>query len=83
MRGYFYYPGWEVKPMMKNANAASTQDEDTMEEIIGILTAISIVSKRLAKKLALLEKPSSEEVRRSENGTTDANDTHTGKSKTI
>lgn len=30
-------------------------DDDTAEEIIGILTAISVVSKRLAKKLRLLE----------------------------
>ncbi len=29
-------------------------DDDTAEEIIGILTAISVVSKRLAKKLRLL-----------------------------
>lgn len=35
--------------------AQKPPDEDTAEEIIGILTAISIVSKRLAKKLRLLE----------------------------
>lgn len=35
-------------------------DDDTAEEIIGILTAISIVSKRLAKKLRLLEQDAEE-----------------------
>ena len=32
------------------------QGAETAEEIIGVLTAISVVSKRMAKKLALLEK---------------------------
>jgi hypothetical protein len=36
------------------------QSEETTEELVGILTAISIVSKRLAKKLATLEKPPDE-----------------------
>jgi hypothetical protein len=36
-------------------------DDDTAEEIIGILTAISVVSKRLAKKLRLLEQETGEE----------------------
>ncbi len=31
---------------------------ETAEEIIGVLTAISVVSKRMAKKLALLEQRS-------------------------
>jgi len=33
------------------------RDAETAEEVIGILTAISIVSKRMAKKLAALEQP--------------------------
>jgi hypothetical protein len=32
-----------------------TRGAETAEEIIGILTAISVVSKRMARKLALLE----------------------------
>lgn len=35
-------------------------DDDSAEEIIGILTAISVVSKRLAKKLRLLEQDAEE-----------------------
>ena len=35
--------------------APCTQGAETAEEIIGVLTAISVVSKRMAKKLALLE----------------------------
>ena len=31
------------------------QNAETTEEIIGVLTAISVVSKRMAAKLALLE----------------------------
>ena len=38
--------------MRKSVNAALIQSEETTEELVGILTAISIVSKRLAKKLA-------------------------------
>ena len=32
------------------------QGAETTEEIIGVLTAISVVSKRMARKLALLER---------------------------
>ena len=32
------------------------QGAETAEEIIGVLTAISVVAKRMAKKLALLER---------------------------
>ena len=46
--------------MKKNAHAALAQSEETTEELIGVLTAISVVSKRLAKKLAMLEKPPDE-----------------------
>jgi len=41
--------------MVKNARTAMCQAE-TAEEIIGVLTAISVVSKRMAKRLALLQK---------------------------
>ncbi len=36
-------------------------EDDTAEEIIGILTAISVVSKRLAKKLRLEQAAETEE----------------------
>ena len=41
----------------ENSRAALYQARgaETAEEIIGVLTAISVVSKRMAKKLALLE----------------------------
>jgi hypothetical protein len=43
--------------MRKKPQAAPqvTRDSETTEEIIGILYAISVVSRRLAKKLSLLE----------------------------
>ena len=44
--------------MLNKTNRAATyqaQGAETAEEIIGVLTAISVVSKRMAKKLALLE----------------------------
>ncbi|NLH02044.1 MAG: hypothetical protein GX488_09145 [Clostridiales bacterium] len=43
--------------MKKSVNAALAQSEETTEELVGILTAISVVSKRLANKRAALEKP--------------------------
>ncbi|MCR4437222.1 MAG: hypothetical protein NUV41_15595 [Eubacteriales bacterium] len=46
--------------MRKSVNTALAQSEETTEELVGILTAISVVSKRLAKKLATLEKPRDE-----------------------
>jgi hypothetical protein len=50
----------EVKYMDKELTAALTQtrDAETTEELVGVLTAISVVSKRLAKKLTLLERRS-------------------------
>jgi len=49
---------------MKNKTTCDTmykaQGAETTEEIIGILTAISVISKRMAKKLALLEEKSAE-----------------------
>jgi hypothetical protein len=56
--------------MFKDANTAMLQSRDTesTEEIIGILTAISVVSKRMARRLALLERvpPDKEGIRRNE-----------------
>jgi hypothetical protein len=50
----------ELKDMRKSTNAALAQSEETTEELVGILTAISVVSKRLARKLTMLEKPHDE-----------------------
>ncbi len=50
---------------------------ETTEELIGILTAISIVSKRLAKNLAFMEQ-SRHEGRSTENGTASTGYTSTG-----
>lgn len=44
--------------MMERKSTAAlnpVQGAETTEELIGVLTAISVVSKRMAKKLALLE----------------------------
>jgi hypothetical protein len=60
VRGFFYCPETEVKDMRKSVNAALTQREETAEELVGILNAISVVSKRLARKLTMLEKPPDE-----------------------
>ena len=49
-----------------------TQGEKTNEELIGVLTAISVVSRRLARKLALLEKRTSEKDGVQINGKTTA-----------
>lgn len=40
---------------MSKLQTADSKAAETTEELIGVLTAISIVSKRLAKKLALME----------------------------
>jgi len=50
----------EVNQMNKKSAAALTPAMETerTEELVGVLTAISVVSRRLAKKLALLEKRS-------------------------
>ena len=61
--------------MKKNAHAALAQSEETTEELIGVLTAISVVSKRLAKKLAMLEKPP-DEGREKTDGTAEAASAH-------
>lgn len=50
----------EVIFVNKNEAVAVAQNEETTEELIGVLTAISVVSKRLAKKLTLLEQRSAE-----------------------
>lgn len=48
--------------MDRTTTAALTRgrDTETTEELVGVLTAISLVSKRLAKKLMLLERQSAE-----------------------
>lgn len=61
--------------MKKSVNAALAQSEETTEELVGILTAISIVSKRLAKKLTMLEKPP-DEGREKTDGTAEAASAH-------
>lgn len=49
---------------MENENTCAvlyqTESAETAEEIIGVLTAISVVSKRMARKLALLEQRTAE-----------------------
>ncbi|MGI6181781.1 MAG: hypothetical protein ACOYIE_06855 [Agathobaculum sp.] len=69
--------------MRKNAHAALTQSEETKEEIIGVLTAISVVSRRLARKLALLDKSMSAERRNSQDGAASAEATHADQSHAI
>jgi hypothetical protein len=55
VRGFFF-PGMEVKQMDRKSIAALTPTRDEYaEELARVLTAISVVSRRLAKKLALLE----------------------------
>lgn len=46
--------------MAKKSTATLTHGSDTTEELVGVLTAISLVSKRLAKKPVLLEQRSAE-----------------------
>lgn len=46
--------------MTKKSAAALTHEADTTEELVGVLTAISLVSKRLAKKLIRLEQGAAE-----------------------
>lgn len=48
--------------MDKKSTAAltRTRDVEATEELVGVLTAISVVSRRLAKKLTLLEQHSAE-----------------------
>jgi hypothetical protein len=54
--------------MAINEQAQNPPDDSTAEEIIGILTAIAVVSKRLAQKLRLMEQ---------EGGTPDEQDART------
>ena len=56
--------------MRKSAQPAplSERDAETTEELIGILYAISVVSKRLAKKLSLLK----QQTERQDGGTAHA-----------
>ncbi|MDR0918219.1 MAG: hypothetical protein LBM93_03065 [Oscillospiraceae bacterium] len=41
---------------MTTKNVKMGNGAETTEEIIGVLTAISVISKRMARKLAMLEK---------------------------
>jgi hypothetical protein len=41
---------------MTNETVKMSNGAETAEEIIGVLTAISVISKRMATKLAMLEK---------------------------
>jgi hypothetical protein len=43
-----------------NQNDTQTRDYDLDEELVGILTAISVVSKRLARKLMVFPKQEEE-----------------------
>lgn len=58
----------------KDSRAALNQGQgaETAEEIIGVLTAISVVSKRMARKLALLEQRPAEKEGVKANGKTAA-----------
>lgn len=69
--------------MKKNAHAALAQSEETKEEIIGILTAISVVSRRLARKLARLDKLPPAERRNRQDGAASAEATHADQSSTV
>jgi len=62
----------EVRTMRVNPKTGAALETEATEEIIGVLTAISVVSKRLAKKLALLEKSPPKERRPTVNGTAEA-----------
>lgn len=42
--------------MSEKPQATAARDRETQDELVGVLTAISVVSKRLARKLALLER---------------------------
>ena len=46
----------EVYSMSEKPQATAARDRETQDELVGVLTAISVVSKRLARKLALLER---------------------------
>ena len=69
--------------MGKSLQAALTMNEETAEELIGVLTAISVVSKRLAKKLALLDKSPPAERRNGQDGAVKATATHADQSDAI
>ncbi|MGI6325794.1 MAG: hypothetical protein ACOX1U_02300 [Saccharofermentanales bacterium] len=69
--------------MKKNAHAALAQSEETTEELIGVLTAISVVSRRLARKLALLGKSPPAERRNSQDGAASPEATHADQSHAV
>jgi hypothetical protein len=49
--------------MRKRESGSACSDDETKDEIVGVLNAISVVSKRLARRLALLEKPPEKQKR--------------------
>ena len=69
--------------MRKSAKAALEQREETTAELIGVLTAISVVSKRLARKLALLDKSPPGERRNGQDGAAKAAATHANQGRTL
>ena len=65
-RGVFscpYHTGTEVMKMRKRKRGSLRHDDETTDEIVGVLNAISVVSRRLARRLALLEKPQGKQER--------------------
>jgi hypothetical protein len=64
--------------MSENLHTALRQGQgsETTDEIIGVLTAISVVSKRLAKRLTLLEQRSAEKEGAKKDGTQRPVSTH-------
>lgn len=61
---------------MKRENTAINYNSESKDEIVGVLTAISVVSKRLARRLAQLEKlPEKRGSRRNDEASEVARDT--------
>lgn len=60
--------GKNIAVMLSAGLRPLNRDAEINEELVGVLTAISVVSKRLAKKLALLEQRSAENGGERSNG---------------
>jgi hypothetical protein len=73
----------EVESMRKKAQAVLPQSEETKEELIGVLTAISVVSRQLARKLARLDKSPPAERGNGQDGTGSAKATHADQSHAL
>lgn len=69
--------------MRKSAKAALERREETTAELVGVLTAISVISKRLAKKLALLDKSPPGERGNGQGGAVKAAATHADQSRAL